>query len=113
MNYLNRKKISSHLISLGTFSSINVEDKLMLISLVSLVYIKLKEKNRKITPLDVLLKITKQEPDNSGFYQLLENLSFIIEEVSYECKTANAYGLKNSNEIINKIKEILSAWIPF
>lgn len=111
--YVEKKDVYSYSFSLGTFSSDNVNDKLILISLVSLMYIKLRAKNRNITPLDILLKITKQEADDSGYYQMLENLAIMVEELSYECKKADSCGLKSSEEIINKIKEILSAWIPF
>jgi hypothetical protein len=98
---------------LGLFDGMEVNDKLVLISLVSLTYLKMKEKNEKITPLDILLNITKQKPDNSSFYQMLEALSIFVEEFTYQSKTADSCGLKTSQEVINKIKEILSTWMPF
>jgi len=111
--YVEKKSVYSHSFSLGTFSSENVNDKLVLISLLSLMYIKLKAKDKAVTSLEILLKITKQKVDNSGYYEMLENLAIMVEELSYNCKKADSCGLKSSEEIINKIKEILSAWIPF
>lgn len=112
--YKEKRDIYSKAFSLGTFNGItNVNDKLILLSLVSLVYLQMKKKKSDISPLDILLNITKQSPDNSGFYQTLETISLMVEELCYAAKTADACGLKNSQEVINKIKEILNSWIPF
>jgi len=113
LTYKEKRYVISRVCSLGTFSSDTVEDKLMLISLISTVYMAMKKKDRNITPLKILLKITNQKEDKSAFYNTLEILSLMVEEFSYNCTVANTYGLKTSADIINKIKEILSAWIPF
>lgn len=114
INVESRRKYYMTNFSLGTIGNLNnVNDKLILLSLLSLTYIKMLEKNPKITVLDILLNITKQKPDNSIFYQMLENLSFIVEDLCYNCKTADSCGLNSSKEIIDKIKEILNTWIPF
>ena len=44
---------------------------------------------------------------------MLENLSILIEDFSYDCTEIDSCGLKTSQEIVNKIKEILNTWIPF
>lgn len=113
MSYEEKNDVFSHVFSIGSFSSNTVNDKVVLISLVSLLYIKMKIKTPGITPLKILMKITGQKADDSIFYQVLETLSILVEEFSYTCKTASPYGLKNTQEIINKIKEILSVWTPF
>lgn len=114
LSYDEKKKLYNDLFSLGVLNqSTNVNDKLILISLLSLTYIRLKEKNKKITPLDILKSITKQPEDNSYFYNMLEALSIIVEDFSYDCTVADNCGLKTSQEIINKIKEILDSWTPF
>lgn len=113
MSYEERSSIFSKVFSLGTFSSDTVNDKVILISLTSLLYIKMQAKKQSVTPLQILMKISGQKADNSIFYQMLETLSILVEEFSYQCKTASPYGLKTTEEIINKIKELLSAWIPF
>ena len=98
-----------------SFGSIgkNVNDKLILISLLSLTYMKMKVKKPDITVLDILKSITKHSPDNSSFYQLLEALSVVVEDYSYGCTDADACGLNSSQEIIEKIKTILNQWVPF
>lgn len=113
MSYQEKNEVFSKVFSLGTFSSDTVNDKVILISLTSLLYIKMKAKKQSVTPLQILMKISEQKADNSIFYQMLETLSVLVEEFSFQCKTASPYGLKTTQEIINKIKELLSAWIPF
>lgn len=99
--------------SLGSIGNGNVNDKLILISLLSLTYLKMKEKTPDIQVIDILKSITGVNPDNSAYYQLLESLSIIVEDYCYNCKTADNCGLTSSKEIINKIKGILSTWVPF
>lgn len=114
MDYFEKKEIFEKYYSLGALNGItNVNDKLILISLVSLTYLKMKEKDSQITPIAILMKIMNQSKDGSAFYQMLEGLGIIVEDLSYSCNTADACGLKTSQEIINKIKDILNTWLPF
>lgn len=113
LEYRDKLSCYNKVFSLGNFNSDDMNEKLVLISLVALTYQKLKEKDSQITPLKILMKITGQIEDNSGFYQFLESLSIIVEDMSYGCKKIDACGLKSSQEIINRIKEILNTWIPF
>lgn len=113
MSFKDKQSVYSKVYSVGTFSSTDMSEKLVLISLVALVTYKMREKNPETTALQVLLTITKQVPDNSGFYQFLEGLAVIVEDMSYNCNTFDSCGCKNSSEIITKIKEILSTWLPF
>lgn len=111
LSYNEKKQLYDDIFSLGVFNNSN--DKLILISLLSLTYLKLKKKNNKITPLDILKSITKEKDTSSYFYNTLEALSIIVEDFSYGQITADSCGLKSSEEIINKIKEILNSWTPF
>lgn len=113
LTYEGRKELYTKTFSFGNFLTRNVNDKLILISLLSLTYIKMKEKTPSITVIDILKSITKQKADNSGFYNMLESLAIIVEDYCYDCTAADSCGLKTSSEIINKIKEILNQWIPF
>ena len=114
MDYFEKKEIYSKYFSLGTLNGIkNVNEKLILISLVSFTYLKMLEKDPQITPLNILMKITNKRKDGTAFYQTLEGLSAVVEDFSYGCTSADTCGLKNSTEIINKIKEILNTWMPF
>jgi len=113
IDFSQRRDLYVKYFSLGTIGKNTVNDKLILISLLSLTYIKMKEKKPDITVLDILKSITKQPVDNSIFYQMLESLSIIVEDFSFNCTIADSCGLHSSQEIINKIKEILNTWIPF
>ena len=73
----------------------------------------MREKDPLTNPLKLLMQITGQIKDNSFFYQFLESLSIIVEDFMYGCKKFDPCGLKSSQEIINRIKEILSTWVPF
>lgn len=112
LSYEEKSKIYSNIFSLGFFGE-NMNDKLILVSLLSLTYKRMLEKDASITPLKILLKITNQKEDNSIFFNMLESLSLLVEEMSYGVKEIDTCGLKNSNEVINKIKELLNKWIPF
>lgn len=114
MNYNEKKEFYTKNFSIGNFTSAEgLSERLILISLITLVYLKTKEKDDEITVLKILMQITGQKADNSGFYQVLENLSILIEDLSYDVRTADACGLTTSKDIIKKIKEILNSWIPF
>jgi hypothetical protein len=113
LDYTNKLSAYNKTFSLGRFSSDDMNDKLVLISLVALANQKIKEKDATMTPLKLLMSITGQVKDNSGFYQFLESLSIIVEDLSYGCKKIDPCGMKTSQEIINKIKEILDTWLPF
>jgi len=112
LTYEERRNLYINSFSLGSIGK-SINDKLILISLLSLTYIKMKAKKSDVTVLDILKSITKQTPDDSSFYQMLESLSIIVEDYCYACSEADACGLNSSQEIINKIKEILNSWVPF
>ena len=113
LEYTEKLSVYNKIFSLGNTNSDNMNDKLVLISLVALTTQKMREKDATITPLKLLMKITGQIKDNSGFYQFLESLSILVEDMSYGCKKIDTCGMETSQEIINKIKEILNTWIPF
>lgn len=113
LDFEDRKELFQSFFSMGYIASENLNDRLVLISLVALVTQRMKLKDPKITPLSVLVKISGATKDNSGFYQFLENLAIIVEDFSYGMKQIDACGLKTSQEIINKIKELLNTWLPF
>jgi hypothetical protein len=113
LDYESRRGVYQRSFSLGYLSSEEMNDRLVLISLVALVHQKMQLKDKNTTPLAVLLKITGEKEPNSAYYQFLETLSIIVEDFSYGIKKIDACGLKTSPEIINKIKEILNTWMPF
>ncbi|MDA3855096.1 MAG: hypothetical protein PF569_02470 [Candidatus Woesearchaeota archaeon] len=114
LTYEEKKNLYTKTFSIGNFhKTSSIDEKMVLLSLVSLVYLKTKEKKRDIIPLDILIQITQGTKDDSAFYNMLESLSILVEDFCYETEVASSCGLKNSKEIIHKIKEILNSWIPF
>jgi len=113
LTYGEKTEIYSDIASLGTFSTKDVYEKLILLSLVSLVYLKIKKQQPKTTALDILLKINKGEELTTYYIDMLESIALMVEELTYGCETSNSFGMTDSKDIINKIKEILSTWVPF
>lgn len=112
-NFDDKKQIYQSNFSVGFLGTTDLNDRLVLISLVALVYQRMKLKDKDITPLVVLLKITGQKKDSTSFYLFLENLAILVEDLSYGIVKIDACGFKTSQDIINKIKELLNTWIPF
>ena len=112
-SYEEKHQVYQRIFSLGYLNSEDMNDRLILISLVALVHQKMKLKNPDITPLDILVKITGEKEKNSVFYQFLETLAIIVENFSYCTKRIDSCGLKTSDAIITKIKELLNTWMPF
>jgi len=113
LSFEEKQRIYQSCFSVGYVGSGDLNDRLVLISLVSLTYQKMKEKDKSITPLKLLLKITGQKEDASSFYSFLESLAFLVEDMTYGIKKIDSCGMKTSQDIINKIKELLNTWIPF
>lgn len=113
LSYKDKKQLYSAIFSTGYLASNELNDRLALFSLMTLTYQKLKLKDKSITPLQILMKMTGQVEDNSGFYHFLEALSIIIEDLSYGVDKIDSFGIKTSQEIINKIKDLLAMWLPF
>ena len=110
--YVNQEVIS-RCFNFNNNQSEDLNDFLVLISLISFSYSKLREKNPLVTPLEILYKITGTIKDNSYFCKYLENLSILVELMYPGLKKIDACGMKTSQEIFNKIKELLEKWMPF
>lgn len=114
LSFEEKSRLYTIVYGFGSIASINITDKLMLISLVGLSSTKLKEKNPEMTTLDFLVAVTKStKKKDEQFYSFLENLAILVDDLSYATKKFDTCGMKNSTEIINKIKEILETWLPF
>lgn len=113
LTYEEKKRLYQSNFSVGYLYSADLNDRLVLISLLALTYQKLYQQDKTITPLKILIKLTKQEEDNSGFYHFLETLAILTEDFSYGIQKIDPCGMKSSQEIINKIKELLATWLPF
>jgi hypothetical protein len=113
IDYIEKRCVYNNVFSLGHWGSNDLNDKFLLMSLLALMYSKLKVKDVTITPLKILLSITNQKIDESAYYQFLESISIIVEDLSFNCTKIDSCGFKTSQEIINKIKELLNTWTPF
>lgn len=115
LNYTERLYVYQKKFGLGIFGSDELNEKLVLISLIALITKKLREKKNdpNIPPLTVLQQLTGQRKDNSAFYNYLESLSIVVDDITYGCTKIDSCGVKTTPEILTKIKNILSAWLPF
>jgi len=113
LDFEEKRKIYGNVFSFGYLWTNSLNDRLVLISLVALVSNQMKLKDPKVTTLQILIKITNKEKDNSAFYKALETLSILVDDFSYGIKVFDPCGFKTSQEIINKIKELLNTWMPF
>lgn len=114
LSFEEKSRLYTVVYGFGSIASVNITDKLVLISLVGLSSTKLKEKNPGMTTLDFLVAVTKStKKKDEQFHSFLENLAILVDDLSYATEEFDACGMKNSTEIINKIKEILETWLPF
>lgn len=113
LSYEDKKLLYTKTFSLGVIGGDSIDEEVILISLLSLTYMKLKEKDSSITPLKILIRITGETDTKSYFYRFLESLSIYVEDLSWCHSKANSCGLTSSDEIIKKIKQLLSTWTPF
>lgn len=88
----------------------SIENKMILICLICYITDKAKSKKPDITYYQVITKICK---DLGGLpEEFIKVLAIICEDFSYGCTTFPTFNLKNE-EIIPKIKEILTNYLPF
>ena len=112
LSFEDRARLYTICFGFGALASKELNTKLILISLIALTSNKLKEKNPKMTTLDLLVKITGKKPGTFD-YTALENLAIVTDDLSYNIDIFDPCGLTNSTDIINKIKELLQTWTPF
>lgn len=112
LDYKDKHQIYQNLFSTG-YLSLKLNDKLILISLIALAHQKLKVKSPDLTIFTFLIKLTNTSEENTSFRAFLEALSFLVEDLTYGTKVFDSCGLKTSQEIITKIKELLAQWLPF
>lgn len=97
--------------SLGYFENEDFNDKLVLLSLIGLVYTKTKVKDPNIECSNIIRQIAKGMKNIDDDF--INCLASLVEELCYGVKKIDSCGMKTSKEIINKIREILSTWSPF
>lgn len=111
LSYEDKASVYSTCFGFGTLTSPALNDKLILISLIALTANKLKDKDPNLKTIDILRKIVGK--DEKYFQNFLEGLAIKVDDLSSAVSVFDPCGLKSSNEIINKIKELLNTWLPF
>lgn len=102
-----KQQIYNKLFSFG-FAGKEYTDRVALISLLNYILQKLKNKNPSIKLLDILKKLKpKYMPEEN-----LHSIAIIAEDLGYGCTDFPTFGIEDK-KIPEKIKELLSLWVPF
>lgn len=110
VKYNELKRIYNDHFTLDYFGT-DISNKFALISLTSYLVYKLKSKKPDVTCWSILYQINTQ--GNLGIPDdVLKGLSIICEDFSYGCTDFPTFGLEDKS-IPNKIKELLSNYMPF
>lgn len=107
MTYQNLKDIFSSNFSLSTLGN-DFSDRIALISLICHITEQLKSKKPDVTYYQVVYKLA----NNLITEDQIKGLAVICEDFGQRCKEFPTFGLDNKS-ILEKIKEILSNWLPF
>lgn len=114
LSYEERCNFYNKHFSSGASSTCRIKDKLILIALICFVTHKLREKDGSLTVKSVIEKIVnKPIMELNGFEDFLLGLSVVCEDMLYGCTEFETFGLKTSQEIIDKIRALLNEWMPF
>lgn len=108
MTFSDKKHLYNKLFSLGNLNC-TFSEKMAVISLVCHLHKELKKKNPDITYYQLVYKIGSSIslPDD-----VIHSIAIISEDFAYECDEFPTFELKGK-EMIAKIKEILSKYLPF
>ncbi len=87
----------------------DINTKFALISLVSYMTYKLKQKRPDVTHYQVLMNITKDAPLPDDF---IKGLAVVCEDFSYGVKEFPTFNIKPEN-MVKTVKEILLNFLPF
>lgn len=114
LSYEEKCKFYATHFSSGANSTTRIKDKLILIGLICFVTHKMREKDGSVTVKSVIEKIINKPLMNmNGFEEYLLGLSVVCEDMLYGCKEFDTFGLKTSQDIIDKIRALLNEWMPF
>ena len=99
----------------------DLNDKLKLINLVCYVTIRMREKDPKMRPIDVLTSITGLniiDPTDNVKEQIqyaiyLKGLSILCDDLLYNVVIVDHLGYSSSDEIVQEILRLINQWMPF
>lgn len=94
------------------YLSIDMEDKFCLFNLIGFLVQKARVKTPDASTLPVLVKIIGDKINNYD-EEFLFGLSIVVDDFIDKTTNFNIYGLKNLNEIIDRINYILERYLPF
>lgn len=105
--YPDMQRLYNRYYSLGYLNT-DINAKFALISLVGYLAFKLKQKKPDVTPYQVIRKIVGDDlPED-----FIKGVAVVVDDFSYGCKSFPTFGISDK-DIPNKIKEILSTYVPF
>ena len=91
----------------------SLENKFGLISLICFLTKQAKRKNPDATCWMVIRKITENEIPSKEQESFYKGISIVCDDFMKHTTEFLTFDLKTSKDMINKIKEILSTWLPF
>ena len=113
MKFKELQQLYSKNFSLGYINSGNgrssIENRFVLISLISYITYKAKLKNPDTTYYEIIMKLNKNLglPDD-----FIKGLAIVCEDFSYQCTEFPTFGLKGQ-DIIKEAVSILKSYMPF
>lgn len=113
MKFKELQQLYSENFSLGYINSGNgrssIENRFVLISLISYITYKAKLKNPDTTYYEIIMKLNKNLglPDD-----FIKGLAIVCEDFSYQCTEFPTFGLKGQ-DIIKEAVSILKSYMPF
>lgn len=121
MSFEQQCDIFSSFFSTGNMITRDLNDKLKLINLVCYVAIRMREKDPKMRPIDVLTSITGLnilEPTDNVKEQIqyaiyLKGLSILCDDLLYNVVIVDHLGYSSSDEIVQEILRLINQWMPF
>lgn len=113
MKFDELKKFYSEHFSLGYINASNnrsnIENRMVLISLIDYVTYKAKLKNPDVTHYQIIMKLSQGLGLSDDF---IKGLAIVCEDFAYSCKDFPTFGLEGKN-ILKEIVTILKSYLPF
>lgn len=90
----------------------DLSNKFALISLICFLTKQARQKNPDVTCYQVIMKIIDGEESQHNM-KFIRGLSIVCNDIMKHSNEFLTFDLKTSKSMVNKIKEILSTWLPF
>ncbi len=110
-SYRDLSAVYAYYFTLGNLNT-DIGSKFALISLICYLTHKVRQKNPKVTCLQVINKIIEKDKIKRD-ERFIQGLSIICEDFMRNTTEYLTFDLKTQKAIISKIKEIMDTWLPF